>query len=98
MVEDSRTIQNLDDLREFVTEVLCDRDQLEIGAFPMTERILVRGGRPCGMYFCLHGPRSVKFSAIWDAMNGSVLFYGSTGERFHKASVKQEFELEVMAA
>ena len=98
MVEDSRKIQNLDDLREFVTEVLCDRDQLEIGAFPMTERILVRGGRPCGMYFCLHGPRSVKFSAIWDAFNNSVLFYGSNGERFHKASLKEEFELEIMAA
>jgi hypothetical protein len=98
MLEDSRKIQNLDDLREFITEILCDRDQLEVGAFPITERVLVRGGRACGMYFCLHGPRSVKLSAIWDAMNNSVLFYGSSGERFHKACLKQEFELEIMAA
>jgi hypothetical protein len=58
----------------------------------------VRAGRPCGVYFCLHGPRSVKFSAIWDAENNYVLFYGSTGERFHKTRLEDELEAEIMAA
>lgn len=80
-------MQNLNDLRQFVQKVLCDHNELEIGAFPVTERILVRSGRPCGIYFCLHGPRAVKFSAIWETDNNSILFYGATGERFHKVQL-----------
>ena len=34
--------------------------------------------------FCLHGPRAVKFTAIWETEHNRVLFYGSTGERFQK--------------
>jgi len=36
------------------------------------------------MYFCLHGPRAVKFTAIWETDRNQILFYGSTGERFLK--------------
>jgi len=61
----------------------------------MTERLLLRAGRPCGMYFCLHGPRSVKFSAIWDAGNNAVLFYGATGERFYRTSLEDELEVDL---
>lgn len=50
----------------------------------MSERVLVRGGQPCGVYFCIHGPRQVKFSAIWETDSNTILFYGSTGERFLK--------------
>jgi hypothetical protein len=80
-------MQNLSELRNFVQKTLCDHNQLEIGAFPMTERILVRGGSPCGMYFCLHGPRAVKFTAIWETDRNSILFYGATGERFQKVQL-----------
>jgi hypothetical protein len=34
------------------------------------------------MFFCLHGPRSVRITAIWEAARNVVLFYSSTGERF----------------
>jgi hypothetical protein len=90
--------ETLDDLRGFVNKVLCDRDQLEVGAFMMTERLLVRGGKPCGMHFCLHGPRSLKLSAIWDALSNAVLFYGSSGERFFKAQLDDELARELLAA
>ena len=93
MVTCARNIQNLEDLRAYVNEILCHRDQLQIGAFQMTERLLVRSGKPCGIYFCLHGPRSVKFTAIWDAQGNRVLFYGSTGERFHKAQLGGPLEM-----
>ena len=72
----------LDDLREYVNETICEHEQLEIGAFEMTERFLVRGKKPCGIYFCVHGPRQVKFTAIWETDSNTILFYGSTGERF----------------
>ena len=91
-------IQTLDDLRNYVNTILCQHNQLEINAFPMTERILIRADRPCGIYFCLHGPRAVKFSAIWETQHNTVLFYGSTGERFHKIQLVEAPRLEMAAA
>lgn len=82
-----RQIENVDDLRAFVVETLCEHEQLEPRLFPMTERILHRGGRTCGIEFCLHGPRSVKLTAIWEIERQSVLFYNSAGERFHRAQL-----------
>jgi len=89
---------SLNDLREFVHGVLCEHDQLEAGAFAMTERILTRGGKPCGIYFCLHGPRAVKFSAIWEKERNTVLFYGANGERFHRIQLIEAPKLESVAA
>lgn len=74
-------IRDLADLRHHVHETICTQHELEVGAFPMTERILVRDGRSCGIFFCLHGPRSVKLTAIWETDRNTVLYYGSTGER-----------------
>lgn len=91
-------IQNLSELRQFVEKTLCDHNQLEIGAFPMTERILLRSGKACGVYFCLHGPRAVKFSAIWETDRNSILFYGATGERFQKVQLVAAPKFEPVAA
>jgi hypothetical protein len=78
-----RRIWSLDDLRDFVNETLCYYEQLEIGSFELTDRVLVRSERPCGVYFCLHGPRQVKFTAIWAADRNMLYFYRATGERYH---------------
>ena len=43
MLNRMERLQNLENLREYVNKVLCQHDQLEFGAFRMTERILVRG-------------------------------------------------------
>jgi hypothetical protein len=75
-------INNLDDLRDYVYETICNQYQLQSGAFSMTERVLRRGGKPCGVFFCVHGPRAVRFSAIWETERNQILFYGSSGERF----------------
>jgi hypothetical protein len=90
MLTDSQRIDSLDEMREYVNENLCYHEKLEVDAFPMTERFLVRSGELCGIYFCLHGPRAVKFSAIWDTDRNIVLFYGSTGERFLKTQLAQQ--------
>lgn len=87
MVTSSRELQTLDQLREYVTQTLCIHDELELDAFPVSERILLRGGVPCGMFFCLHGPRSVRYTAVWETDGNSILFYGSTGERFQKTTL-----------
>ena len=74
-------IADLAELRQYVHQTLCDQNELEFGAFHMTERQLLRSQRPCGRYFCLHGPRSGRFVAIWESERNSGLFYGATGER-----------------
>jgi len=100
MLTTCQEIQNLEDLREYVNETICQHEQLEIGAFEMSERILTRGGRPCGIYFCVHGPRQVKLSAIWETERNTVLFYGSDGERFQKTQLVDgpSLELQPLAA
>ncbi|HEY1065243.1 MAG TPA: hypothetical protein VGE52_04010 [Pirellulales bacterium] len=72
-------------------------DQLEPDAFTITERLLTRKGKPCGMYFCLHGPRMVKFSAVWETESHTILFYGPTGERFHRTVLVGEKEAALVA-
>ncbi|MFO0916177.1 MAG: hypothetical protein U0795_24680 [Pirellulales bacterium] len=80
MMTDHR-FDSLQTLRLYIHHTLCQQEHLETDAFPLTERVLVRGGRPCGIFYCLHGPRSVKITAIWDAARNVVFFYGSSGER-----------------
>lgn len=77
-------INNLSQLRNFIHEKLCEHEYLEPGVFPMTERILTRAGKACGIYFSLFGPRSVRLNAIWENETNTILFYGSNGERFGK--------------
>lgn len=68
-------------VREFVRAELCDKNQLEKDAFQMSERVLTRGGTPCGFYFCIYGPRSVRLTAVWDLTKGTIFFYDSLGRR-----------------
>ncbi len=91
-------INSLDDLRDYISYTLCEYNQLQLGAFPMTERILHRGGRQCGIFFCLHGPRSARFTAIWDKDRGQILFYGSQGERFLRTQLIEGSRFECSAA
>jgi hypothetical protein len=74
-------------LRSYVSDMLCQQNDFELGVFKITERVLMRRHRPCGMFFCLHGPRSVKLTAVWEMENDSILFYGSTGERIQKTTL-----------
>ena len=89
MSASSLQIDNLKDLRNYVHQTICDQNELEPGAFQVTERILVRSQQPCGIFFCLHGPRSVKLTAIWETDRNTILFYNSTGERVGKTQLVQ---------
>jgi len=98
MQASQRRIDTLDDLRTYVNQTLCQHDQLELNAFTLTERPLTRSGKPCGVLFCLHGPRAVKFSAIWETERNTILFYNSSGQRFQKTHLTQSPELASVAA
>jgi len=81
MTAQALDILTLHDLRTYVHENICEHNELEPGIFQMTEHQLTRGGKPCGVFFCLYGPRSVRLTAIWETDRNSVLFYDSAGER-----------------
>jgi len=82
-------IDNLKDLRAYVHNTICQQNELQVDAFQITERILVRGRKACGIFFCLHGPRSVKLTAIWETDRNTILFYSSSGERVCKTQLVQ---------
>jgi hypothetical protein len=90
-------IHNLIDLRKYVQSTLCEQNELALGSFEITERILVRGNKACGIYFCLHGPRSVKLTAIWETERNTILFYGSSGERTAMTQLEAVLRLEPVA-
>ena len=91
-------IESINDLREYVNNTICNHYQLQAGAFRLTERVLIRGDKPCGIFFCLHGPRATKFTAIWETDRNQVLFYGCRGERFLKTQLHSVPQLEAAAA
>ena len=65
MTESLFAIRTLDDLRAFVHKTLCDRENILQDQFGLTETVLIRGGRDCGLHFWVQGPRSVRLEAIW---------------------------------
>ena len=94
----AQRIETLDDLRMFISQTICEQEQLEPDAYAMTEVVLTRSGKPCGRYYCLHGPRATKYSAIWASDRNRVLFYDSTGERFLTSDIEECQSLALAAA
>lgn len=73
-----------------VEKRLCDLGHLVPSQFPMTQREVIRAGKTVGVYFCVHGPRSVKLTAICDFTENTVIFYGSDGIRRESVQVAVE--------
>ena len=84
MTESLFAIRTLDDLRAFVHKTLCDRENILQDQFGLTEAVLIRGGRDCGLHFWVQGPRSVRLEAIWVTDRNTVYFYDARGSRYLK--------------
>lgn len=84
MQPNCRPKMDLIELRQFIFQQLCKENDFELDAYQTSEQILKRNGKPCGMLFCLHGPRSVKLTAVWEMERNTVLFYQATGERTNR--------------
>jgi hypothetical protein len=78
----AEAVFTLDDLRAYVHRILCEKENLLADQFKMIESKLTRGSRDCGLQFTLHGPRSVRLSAIWESGRNTVYFYDAGGERY----------------
>lgn len=77
-------IKTLDELRDYIHVALCRKENLLEHHFPMTELELKRSGSRCGYQYILHGPRSVKLSAVWDQASNEILLYDVVGRRFDR--------------
>jgi hypothetical protein len=89
---------HIEQLRKLVSKVLCKQSDFEEGIFQITERLLKRGQRMCGIFFCLHGPRSVKLTAVWECEENSIRFYGSNGEKFKTINLESSNDSRIIAA
>lgn len=85
----NQAIKTFTDLRFFVYRAICEHHELLTDAFPTSETLLKRGERDaCGVMFCLHGPRAVKMTAIWEKEKNRILFYGPNGKRYHEIELQ----------
>ena len=97
MVECQTSIQKIEDIRHYVTQTLSRFELLRPESSHLTARLLTRNNTPCGIYFCLHGPRAVRLSAIWETDANTILFYGSRGQRIQRTRLLQAPPLDVEA-
>ncbi len=75
-------LPTVDELRRHVHSALCARDNLDPAQAPLYEGLVMRRGRPCGLFFHVQGPRLLKTYALWAGEENRILFYDSAGERF----------------
>ncbi|HMF20362.1 MAG TPA: hypothetical protein VKE98_24345 [Gemmataceae bacterium] len=75
-------LPTFEDLRQHVLLTLCRHDQLDPGQTPINQALIVRRGKPCGLFFQIQGPRMLKTYAVWAGEENRVLFYDCTGARF----------------
>jgi len=97
MVECQASIQNFEDIRHYVTKTLSNIELLRPESSQLTTELLTRNNRPCGIYFCLHGPRAVRLTAIWETDANTILFYGSRGDRVQRTRLLTAPKLDVSA-
>jgi hypothetical protein len=98
MLERHKCLPCFEQIRNYVLETLSRLELLKSDCCHLTVRLLSRAGRPCGVYFCLHGPRAVRLSAIWETDSNSILFYGSRGERVGRTQLVEAPELPTTVA
>ena len=89
MLKGAPEVRSLEELRRYVADTLAQLEMLKSDQFELSQQVLYRAGKPCGIYFCLHGPRSLRLSAIWETDQNTILFYGSCGRRMHRTRLAQ---------
>lgn len=85
-------IQSLDDLRAYVHQMLCEKENLVPDQFHVRELELKKCGRSCGLQFSIYGPRQIRLSALWASDKNVLYFYDTLGVRFLKTQLRNRLE------
>jgi hypothetical protein len=91
-------LPSIDHIRDFIRQVLCNRDRLDPEEARLRQGIIQRRGRPCGLFFQVEGPRLLRTYAVWAGDENRILFYDSTGERFAEAHLCESPDPTKLAA
>ncbi|QVL32241.1 hypothetical protein KIH39_25980 [Telmatocola sphagniphila] len=84
-------------LEEYVREVLCQRDNLDPRQSALYRSTITRHGRECGWMFHLKGVRAMRNSAIFAESENRILFYDSTGKKFHEVKLSECPSVEALS-
>jgi hypothetical protein len=76
------SLPTLDELRRHVLLTLCAHDNLDPAQTPLFQGVVMRRGRPCGLFFQIQGPRRLKTYALWAGEENRILYYDTAGVRF----------------
>jgi hypothetical protein len=87
-------VHTLDDLRGFIHNTLCKKENLLADQFKLSVLRLMRQDQLCGLQFCLRGPRSVRLAAIWAADQNTVYLYDARGARYAKLRLTNRVSLQ----
>jgi hypothetical protein len=91
-------LATVDELRKHVHQVLCSNDHLEPSDTPLVQSIILRKGKPCGLFFQVQGPRLLKAYAVWAGEEDRILFYNCKGERFAETRLSEAPDPRRLAA
>ena len=83
------SLSTLDDLRRHVLTTLCTHDHLDPQQTPLHQAVILRSGRPCGLFFQVQGPRQLRTYAVWAGEENRILFYDSKGVRFGETRLSE---------
>jgi hypothetical protein len=83
------SLPTLDTLRQHVLETLCKHDLLDPKQTPFHQCLITRAGRPCGLFFEVQGPRSLRTYALWAGDENRILFYDGNGEGFAETTLSE---------
>jgi hypothetical protein len=89
MPDNAVRIGTVEELRRYIAETLGRLETLKADQFQLSQNVLYRRGKACGIHFRLQGPRSLCLSAIWETDQNSILFYGSCGRRMQRTKLLQ---------
>lgn len=92
------SLPTLEDLRKHVLKILCDNDRLEPELTPLRQSVILRRGKPCGLFFQAQGPRQLKTYALWAGEENRILFYDCTGVRFAEVKLSDAPDPAKLAA
>lgn len=88
-MSDVLQLPTVDELKSHVHRLLCQKDHLDPSQTPLQESVIVRRGKPCGLFFQVSGPRLLKNYAIWAGDENRILLYNGNGERFGEITLSE---------
>jgi hypothetical protein len=76
-------------LLKHVHHVLCEKDHLDPEQTPLSHSLIIRRGKPCGLFVHVQGPRLLKNYAIWAGEENRILYYNCNGERIAETKLSE---------